>query len=364
VLLSLYKGSAEETQGKKIVMIDPRFFPKKNSIALAEIVAATGVNVSETIPLTLNLSNVAPIAHAGPTDVTFLSNRKYVQHLATTQAGACFVEADLAHALPESTVALVTDQPYLAFAKTAGLLYPAPPYPQESFQHPSAVVAEGVVIGKACRIGPQVIIEKGAHIGDHTVIMGQAYIGEGVKLGSFCWLFPQVTVTHALVGDHVVLHSGARIGQAGFGFAPSFDHGVGPTKIPQLGRVILEDHVDIGANTCIDRGSGPDTVIGRGTMIDNLVQIGHNVTIGENSIIVSQVGISGSTAVGHHVHIGGQVGIVGHITIGHHAKIAAGSGVMRKVPDHQSVGGRPAMPMREFLKQIAYLKKVVGREKG
>jgi UDP-3-O-[3-hydroxymyristoyl] glucosamine N-acyltransferase len=172
-------------------MIDPRFFPKKNSIALAEIVAATGVNVSETIPLTLNLSNVAPIAHAGPTDVTFLSNRKYVQHLATTQAGACFVEADLAHALPESTVALVTDQPYLAYAKTAGLLYPAPSHPQESFQHPSAVVAEGAVIGKACRIGPQVIIEKGAHIGDHTVIMGQAYIGEGVKLGSFCWLFPR-----------------------------------------------------------------------------------------------------------------------------------------------------------------------------
>ena len=238
-------------------MIDPRFFPKKNSISLAEVIAATGVTVADTTPLGLMLNNVAPIAHAGPTDVTFLSNRQDVQHLDTTKAGACFVEADLAHALPQSTVALVTDQPYLAYAKTAGLLYPAPSYPQESFQHPSAVVAEGAVIGKGCRIGPQVIIEKGAHIGDHTVIMGQAYIGEGVKLGSFCWVFPQVTVTHALVGDHVVLHSGARIGQAGFGFAPSFDHGVGPTKIPQLGRVILEDHVDIGANTCIDRGSGP-----------------------------------------------------------------------------------------------------------
>ncbi len=357
--LWLYKGSIEETQGKKISMIDPRFFPKKNSVSLAEIVTATGVQVLEGTPLTLSIHNVAPIAHAGPTDVTFLSNRKYVQHLSTTQAGACFVAADLAPALPQATVALVTDQPYLAYAKTAGLFYPAPAYPQESFQHPSAIVAEGAVIGKGCMIGPQVIIEKGVHIGDHTVIMAQAYIGEGVQVGSFCWVFPQVTVTHALVGDHVVLHSGARIGQAGFGFAPSFHHGIGPTKIPQLGRVILEDHVDIGANTCIDRGSGPDTVIGRGTMIDNLVQIGHNVTVGENSIIVSQVGISGSTAVGHHVHIGGQVGIVGHITIGHHVKIAAGSGVMRDVPDHQSVGGRPAMPMREFLKQIAYLKKMM-----
>ncbi|MFM7621937.1 MAG: LpxD N-terminal domain-containing protein, partial [Alphaproteobacteria bacterium] len=124
-------------------MIDPRFFPKKNSVSLGEIIAATGVKVAEGTPLTLSMNNVAPIAHAGPTDVTFLSNRKYVQHLATTQAGACFVEADLVHELPEATVALVTDQPYLAYAKTAGLLYPAPAYPQASFQHPSAVVAEG-----------------------------------------------------------------------------------------------------------------------------------------------------------------------------------------------------------------------------
>jgi UDP-3-O-[3-hydroxymyristoyl] glucosamine N-acyltransferase len=340
-------------------MIDPRFFPKKDSVSLAEIVAATGAVLPAGASLDLRITNVAPISHAGPTDVTFLSNRKYVSHLATTRAGACFVEADVAPDLPPHTIPLVTDQPYLAYAKAASLLYPGPEWPQESFQHPSAIVAAGAKIGKACYLGPQVIIENGAEIGDHTVIMAQAYIGEGVRLGSFCRLFPQVSVTHALIGDHVVLHSGARIGQAGFGFAPSFDHGVGPTKIPQLGRVILEDHVDIGANTCIDRGAGPDTVIGRGTMIDNLVQIGHNVSIGENSIIVSQVGISGSTTIGHHVHIGGQVGMVGHITIGHHVKIAAGSGVMRDIPDHQAVGGRPAIPMRDFLKQIAYLKKLV-----
>jgi UDP-3-O-[3-hydroxymyristoyl] glucosamine N-acyltransferase len=198
-------------------------------------------------------------------------------------------------------------------------------------------------LGARCRVGPNTAI------------------GAAVELGDDCRIGANVTLSHCRIGARVVLHPGVRIGQAGFGFAPDPS---GPVKIPQLGRVIVGDDVDIGANTTIDRGSGHDTVIGAGTMIDNLVQIGHNVAIGRGCILAGQVGVSGSTRLGDFVMAGGQVGFAGHLTIGSGARIAAKSGLMRDVAPGETVGGNPAVPMRLFMKQVALLQRLARKKDG
>ena len=339
-------------------MIDQRFFKKRSPATIADLIKYTNAVLLDNDKASFLIDDVAPISAANESQVTFLSNRKYVDYVKNTNAGACFVESDLAHYLPKNTVALISDNPYLAFAKAAAFFYANNPSPTKTNIHPSAVIGNDVILGTGCQIGANAVIEDGANIGDNTVISPQVYIGAAVVIGKNCFIHPQVSITNSIIGDFVVLHAGCRIGQAGFGFVPFFVSGQQPMKIPQLGRVIIHDHVDIGANTCVDRGAGPDTVIGRGTVIDNMVQIAHNVQIGENSIIVSFVGISGSTTIGSNVQIGGQVGIVGHIKIGNNVKIAAGSGVMRNIEDNQDVGGRPAIQMRSWLKQLAYLKKI------
>ena len=192
-------------------------------------------------------------------------------------------------------------------------------------------------------------------IGAHTVI------GQAVELGDDCRVGPHVTLSHCLIGARVVLHPGVRIGQPGFGFAPDRE---GPVKIPQLGRVVIGDDVDIGANTTIDRGSGHDTVIGPGTMIDNLVQIGHNVVLGRGCILAGQVGISGSTKLGDFVMAGGQAGLAGHLDIGSGARIAAKAGLMRDVASGETVCGIPAVPIASFMKQVAILQRLARKKNG
>jgi UDP-3-O-[3-hydroxymyristoyl] glucosamine N-acyltransferase len=263
------------------------------------------------------------------------------------------VRPELAGVAPAGTVCLTHKNPYKAYAIAAQAFYPAEP--AASFRAPTALIDKTAVIGSDCSIEDGVIIGANAKIGSRCRIQAHAVIRDGVEIGDDCDIGAHAYITHALIGSKVRLHPGARIGRPGFGFAID---PAGFVSVPQLGRVIIESDVEIGANTTIDRGAGPDTVIGQGTRIDNLVQIGHNVKIGKGCVIVAQVGISGSTQVGDYVMMGGQAGVAGHIKIGSKTKIAAQSGIMRDIPPGTEYMGSPAVPIRQAMKQVALLAKL------
>jgi UDP-3-O-[3-hydroxymyristoyl] glucosamine N-acyltransferase len=254
---------------------------------------------------------------------------------------------------------LLTPEPYKAYARAAWAFYP----PQRP---PSSVAATAVVdpsarLGADCWVGEYAVIEAGAEIGARCRIGHHAVISRGVVLGDDVTVGTHVSLSHCFIGSRVTLYPGVRIGQDGFGFAPDPS---GHLKVPQLGRVIVEDDVEIGANTTIDRGAGPDTIVRRGTMIDNLVQLGHNVVVGRGCVLVSQVGISGSTKLGDFVMVGGQAGMAGHLTIGSGAKIAAKSGLMRDVPAGETVCGQPAVPINEFFRQVAAVQRLAKKKEN
>ena len=259
------------------------------------------------------IDDVRTLTDAGPRDLAFFNNRKYADQLRATNAGACLVRPLLRRACPSTTAKLVTQEPYRGFALALTLFYPdraiadRPRRRAGSCIDPSAELEEGVVVE------PGAIVGREARIGRGTRIAAGAVVGYRVTIGRDCYIGPSATVTHALVGDRVIIHAGVRIGQDGFGFAMSAE---GHLKVPQIGRVIIQDDVEIGANTTIDRGALKDTIIGEGTKIDNLVQIGHNVVMGRHCVIVGQVGIAGSAELGDFVVMGGQSGVVGHIKIG------------------------------------------------
>ena len=259
---------------------------------------------------------------AGPQHLAYMDNAGYGDALAATRAGACLVSPRFAARCPAGTVCLVSRDPYRAYAALLGRLHPDALRPGSQFAargiapgahvHPEARLEEGVTVDPGAVIGP------GAEIGAGTVIGPNAVVGPGVRIGRDCAIGAGTTLSHALLGNRVILHPGARLGQDGFGFAMGATH----LKVPQIGRVIVQDDVEIGANTTIDRGASRDTVIGEGTKIDNLVQIAHNVVIGRHCVIVSGVGISGSTTLEDYVVLGGQVGVVGHLRIGRGAQLS------------------------------------------
>jgi UDP-3-O-[3-hydroxymyristoyl] glucosamine N-acyltransferase len=254
-------------------------------------------------------------------------------------------------------IAIRTSQPYLAWARVAALFHPAPPV--RAGIHPSAVVDPAAQVDPSAEIGPLVVVEAGAEIGPRCRIGALSVIGAGVVLGADCRVGSGVSVSHAMLGARVYLYPGCRVGQEGFGFATGPD---GFLTVPQLGRVLIGDDVEVGANSTIDRGSSQDTVIGAGTRIDNLVQIGHNVRLGRCCVIVAQAGISGSAVLGDFVQFGGQAGITGHLTVGDGARIGAKSGVMEDVPAKAEWVGAPAMPARQFFREYATMRKIVARE--
>jgi UDP-3-O-[3-hydroxymyristoyl] glucosamine N-acyltransferase len=266
------------------------------------------------------------------------------------------VHPDLAGHVPAGCVAIITREPYLGWARVSALFFPLPP--ARPGVHPLALVSPDASIDPSTEIGPFAVVEAGAEIGPNCRLGPGVTIGAGVVLGAGCRIGASASVTHALLGARVYIYPGARIGQDGFGFAfgPA-----GPETVPQLGRVIIGDDVEIGANSCVDRGSAQDTVIGAGTRLDNLVQIGHNVRLGHCCVIVAQVGISGSTVVGDFVMMGGQAGITGHLNIGRKARIAAQSGVMKDVPEGEEWAGSPAMPARSAYRQLVVLKRLAAR---
>jgi len=334
-------------------MADPRFFAVSGPFTVAELAQRTGAEIGGKADAGLVLNEVGPLDTAGPNTVSFLENRKYTHLFETSLAGAIFVQPSLAGQAPSGTTLLLTTNPYKAYAVAATLFHP-----EQRFLPgvaPTAVVDPGATIGEGASIGHHVVIEAGAEIGAHCRIDANAVIGAGVVIGDHCWIGANSTVSHALIGNHTRLYPGVRVGQDGFGFAAD---ATGLLKIPQFGRVVIGDNVEIGANTTIDRGAGPDTVIGSGTVIDNLVQIGHNVVIGRGCIIVAHAGISGSTRIGDYVQIGGQAGFAGHLDIGKGARIAAQSGVMRDIGAGETVCGSPAVPIAEFFRQVAVIQRL------
>ncbi len=339
-------------------MNHPGFFDIAGPFTLAEIAAATQSEVKDPTAAARTLVGVQPLSEASPQHLSFFDNRKYLPQLMETKAGGCLVAAQFADRVPSSTVALVTKSPYRAFALALALFYPeamrskAAAGGAEERISPSAVIEDGAEIEPGAVIGPE------ARIGRGTRIAAGAVVGYRVTIGRGCYIGPLVSVVHALIGDRVILHPGVRIGQDGFGFAMGAQ---GHLKVPQIGRVIIQDDVEIGANSTVDRGALKDTIIGEGTKIDNLVQIGHNVVIGRHCVIVGQVGISGSTELGDYVVMGGQSGAVGHIKIGNGAQIAGGSHPKDDVPPGAVMAGTPARPFKQWAREVAAISRLANR---
>lgn len=329
-----------------------RFFNRSGPHSLASVAeAAGGVPASGD---ELLLDGVGPLQTAGPSQVSFLDNRRYTALLAETRAGAVIVHPNMQSHVPESAVAIVTKEPYVGWARVAALFHPAPS--ASPGVHPTAIVDETARVDPTAELAPGCVIEAGAEIGPGCRIGPYAVIGGGVVLGRDCRVGTHASISHALVGDRVYIYPGARIGQEGFGFAVTK---AGFLTVPQLGRVILHDDVEIGANSTVDRGSAGDTIIGAGSRLDNLVQIGHNVVMGRCCIIVAQVGISGSTILGDFVQVGGQAAMAGHLRIGDGAQIGAQAGVISNIEPGAQMLGSPAQPSRDFFRQVALLKKLM-----
>ena len=299
---------------------------------------------------------VAPLDRATTDDLSFLAQPRYAALFERSQAGVVLVAPELADAPGAAACRIVVRQPHEAMLRVLPELYPPPP--RESGVHGTAVIGRGARLGDGVAIGPYAVIGEGVQVGDDAVIGAHATIGAGVTVGARTWLADGVTLyAGTVLGERVRVHAGARIGCDGFGYVPGED---GHRKIPHVGRCIIDDDVEIGANSTIDRGSVDDTVIGAGTKIDNLVHIAHNVRIGRLCLIMAQVGIAGSVHMGDGCILAGQVGVSGHHDIGAGARLAAQAGVFGDIPAGQTWSGYPARPHGEQLRAHAALYKLSG----
>jgi len=339
-------------------MEHPGFYKNVGPFKLSRVAEAARVHLPDGVDPDSEISDLVPLDEAGPGHVTFFENRKYIEQYLSTRATACIVNSTNAKRAPDGLATLISESPYRAFASALALFYPDALLPigagAEGWREGSSVHPSAMLEGNATA-EPGAVVGSEARIGDGTRISAGAVIGARVHIGRNCYVGPNVSITNALIGDRVIIHSGAAIGQDGFGFAMGRE---GHLKVPQIGRVIIQDDVEIGANSTVDRGALRDTIIGEGTKIDNLVQIGHNVVTGRHCVIVAHTGISGSAQLGDFVVLGGQVGVVGHVKIGSGSQIAAKSGVDRSVPEGVTWGGTPPKPMRLWFREISILKKL------
>jgi len=347
-------------------MSAPFFFERGAGLSLGEIATLVGGEPRAGADLDRRIRTVAPLDRAGPSDLAFLESPKYAQQAAATVAGACLTTQRFNDAPPRRVSVLIVREPYRAFVEVARTLFPDALRPSSLFEagggassgahvHPLARLENGVTVDPAAVIGA------GAEIGSGTVIGAGAVIGPYVRIGRDCAIGARAAIMHALIGDRVIIHPGCAIGQDGFGFVRG-PHGA--HKVPQVGRVIIQDDVEIGANSTIDRGAIRDTVIGEGTKIDNLVQIAHNVSIGRHCLFAAQVGISGSTTIEDGVIMGGKAGVADHLTVGAGAMLGAKAGVFTDVPPGARWSGYPARSGKQWLREVATLERLARESRG
>ena len=339
-------------------MADPRFYSVAGPFNLKKLASTAVAELqSNYAGIPKQYSDVAVLRDATSEHVSFINNRKYIKDFENSSAGVIIVPPDLVEKAPRSASLLISKNPYNSYARIASSYYPSLLTPPKSKSN--GLISPNSKIEETACLDVGVVVKDGVEIGENTFVGANTIIERGVSIGANSWIASNVTLAYCLIGERVTIHTGVRIGQDGFGFAPGSPlH----DKVPQLGRVIIDNDVEIGANTCIDRGALLDTEIGEGSKLDNLVQIGHNVKIGKGCLITGQVGIAGSTDVEDYVMVGGQAGISGHLKIGVGAKIAAQSGVIRDVPPGKSVIGFPALHARQFWKNLATLKKIAERK--
>ena len=339
-------------------MEHPGFFKKAGSFSISEIAKHAEAEIAENVDPSLMISDVRPLDMARADDLSFLDNKKYLEQLETTRATACFIAQKFVDRVPDGTIPMIAPAPYRSFAKALALFYPdalwskSADYGVDDFAgsvHPSARIEEDVVIE------PDAVIGREVHIGRGSRICAGAVIGYRSMIGRMSYIGPSASITHSLIGNNVIIHAGVRMGQDGFGFAMSAN---GHLKVPQIGRVVIQDDVEIGAGTTVDRGALKDTIIGEGTKIDNQVQIAHNVIIGRHCIIVSKCGIAGSTEMGDFAVMGAASGLAGHLKMGTGAMLAGGSLSKNDIPPGARWGGTPAKPFMQWARELSAIKRL------
>lgn len=338
-------------------MIDGRFFQRAEPFALGALASHIKAEIPAGASEQFMVSGVATLEGASVGELSVFSDSSHREVFQKSHASVVVTSANLSRHALSGTWLLLTDNPRLAFAQIGQLFYPEAAL--QPGARPSARIDPTAKIGAGTEIGAGVVVRAGVKIGEQCRIDSNAVIGCGVRIGDDCRIGTNTSVSHAIIGNRVRISSNVSIGGDGFGFVAGPE---GLLRVPQLGRVVIEDGVEIGDNCAIDRGTMDDTVIGAGTAIDNLVQIAHNVSIGKCCVIAGQAGVAGSATIGDFVTIGGQVAIKDHVTVGSHARIAGRAGVMRDVGPNESVAGTPAVPVREWHRQTLALEKIAQRK--
>lgn len=343
-------------QGRVDLMPDSRFFETLGPVSLGELAAISGAVLRRPDDAERRVDHVAPLARGDASSIGFFSDKRYLDDLRSTASGACFVSEQFADQAAPGSALLITSQPHGAYAAAANRLHrPRRLSGDDAAVHPTAILEEGVSLGHGAVVGAGAQIGRGSSIGPYAVIGPGCAIGRNGSIG------PHVVIGFALIGDRVRVLAGAVIGEPGFGVTAANGETV---DVPQLGRVVIQDNVSIGANTCIDRGAWEDTVIGEHTKIDNQVQIAHNVRLGRGCLIAARTGISGSCIIGDGVAFGGSAGLADHVNVGDGAGVGADAGVMRDIPAGTRWMGSPARPTRQYMRELAWVTKMAALRGG